>query len=1072
MPKNLNMRRVVTWMALAQLAAFASAQTSLDAGFRNPPTSAKPMTWWHWINGNISKSGITKDLEAMKRFGLSGAQIFNVEVGIPVGDKPFMTAAWKDALGWAFKEAKRLGLTLDVHNCAGWSSSGGPWVKPEFAMQNLTWSERKVQGPGRVEAVLAKPPARLGYYRDVACFAVRTPANDAFRIENIRAKAAFERGDRLEPNDLAPRDAATDLKDVRVVAMDANGKVAVDLPEGNWTLIRMGHTPTGAVNAPAPTAGRGPEVDKLSREALDQFWTGMMATAIDRNGPITKSGLIGALIDSYEVGSQNWTPKFREEFQKRRGYDPMPYLVCVTGRVVNSGEATERFLWDLRRTVCDLFAENYFGYFAELCHKNGLRFAMEGYGNGSFDNLQVNGAADLPMAEFWIGNMAIETAKMVAASAHTHGKPVIGAEAFTADDTRAKWLYDPYAIKSLGDRMFAFGINKYIFHRYAHQPWVDLEPGMTMGPWGTNFDRTITWWDPGRAWIEYVSRCQFLLQSGQFVADVLVFEGDDGPNDLPLMRGSAVPDGFDYDGCDAQVLLQAKVENGEIVLPSGMRYRLLMLPNSTRITVRTMRKIDELVRAGVVLLGAPPTKSPSLAEMGDGDRTVTQLAQRLWGGDSGKGKVFANAKVGDVLRSLGVANDVESKRPLNWIHRRVGSDDVYFIANPNYKPIDVDVTFRVDGKQPEIWNPETGSTDNAVVWRSEGGRTTVPLRLESAGSCFVVFRHPAPSNYFTSATWSGPAETVAPEPKIVIFSAKYEATDGAGSADVTDKVRALVESGEMNIAATNANFGDPFVNHLKRLHIEYSINDKRTTANIPENGSLDFVPPGADDARPKFTVSNGRAYLWGQGSLDLASPTGKTHIDATPIDETPLTSVWTLTFPPKKGAPPSTTMDKLTSWTESTIDGVRYFSGTATYKTSFDYTITRKGPASYWLDLGRVKNFAEVTLNGQVLPTLWKAPFRIDVSPWLRSGRNTLEVKVTNLWPNRLIGDERYPPEAKFNGPIQAWPDWIKNGTPRPPTERVTFTTWQFFQKDSPLLESGLLGPVKILRVPTVTLRP
>jgi len=1055
---------------LAGLTLNSFAQTSLEQGFRTPPNSAKAYTWWHWINGNISKPGITKDLEAMKRFGLGGAQIFNVDVSIPAGDAPFMGAKWKNCLAWAFSEAKRLGLELDIHNGAGWSSSGGPWVKPEDSMQFLTWSETKVHGPQHFEGVLPEPAKKLNYYRDVVAYAFKQPANEKFRIANIRAKAGFDRGDRISPDPTGiPADAAISASEIRQISLGAGGRVSVDLPAGDWVLVRMGSTPTGAENEPAPKPGLGPEVDKLSREALDHFWSGMMATAVQANGAVGKAGLVGALIDSYEVGSQNWTPKFRQEFMKRRGYDPMPYLLTVTGRVVNSGGESERFLWDFRKTICDLFADNYYGYMAELCHKNGLRFCTEGYGNGSFDNLEVSGTPDVPMAEFWIGGLATETTKMVSSSAHTHGKPVIGAEAFTADTPHARWMYDPYAIKSLGDQIFSLGVNRYIFHRYAHQPWTDLEPGMTMGPWGTNFDRTITWWDQGRAWMQYVARCQYLLQSGRFIADVLVFEGDDAPNDLPMMGGKEIPVGYDYDGCDAKTLWSARVEKGEIVLPSGMRYRVLLLPQSRLMTVRTARKIAELASGGATLLGPVPNGSPSLAERGAGDSEVAAIGRSL----QGSMRYFSNTSVNKAVQALSVKPDLQATRPVNWIHRQIDGADVYFVANPAYKPIDLDATFRVTGKQPEIWNPEDGSSMPSLIWRAEGGRTTVPLHLESAGSLFVVFRGSAPAAHLTSATWLGTGQGEPKPPVVQIISARYEAADGTGGVDVTAKVRGMLAQGETSVAANNSNFGDPTYNHVKRLHIVYTLNGKQFEKNVAENDELAFVPAGPDNALPSFTLAGDKLLFWKAGAVDVSRANGSTqHLSGKP-SSVEVKIPWTLRFPDGKGAPTSVPMPELVSWTEVAQDGVKHFSGTATYVGRMDVSRLDRTGAEYWLDLGRVKNFAEVSINGHPLPTLWKAPFRQDVTQWLRKGSNDLQVKVTNLWPNRLIGDEQYPADASYRGPIQAWPNWLKDpNVKRPPGKRTTFTTWQFFTKDSPLLESGLLGPVRLMRVPTLQVRP
>ena len=1053
--------RSVASLCIVAFAPLLFAQSSLDKGFVNPPNSAKPHTWWHWINGNISKAGITADLEAMKKIGIGGAQIFNVEVGIPIGKTPMMTPQWQDAMAWAFKEAKRLGIEICVHNCGGWSSSGGPWVKPEDAMQFLTWSEISVKGPKRFEGVLPKPQSKLNYYQDISVYAVRKPIEGGYRNPNIRTKAGFDRGDKIAPDYLGiPSDAVTSKDDVVALQVDSNGRVAWNVPDGEWTLIRMGHTPTGAENSPSPVAGRGPEVDKMSRTAMDHFWDGMMASVLKDNGKVEKFGLNNALIDSYEVGSQNWTPKLREEFTKRRGYDPGPFLPAITGRIVQSGEMTERFLWDWRRTICDLFSDNYFAYFKELCHKNGLKFSVEGYGNGSFDNLQVSGLGDIPMGEFWVPNgMAQESTKLAASAAHTNGRPVIGAEAFTADENQGRWLVDPYSAKALGDRIFTLGINRYIFHRYAHQPWLNLEPGMTMGPWGMNLDRTITWWDQGQAWMKYIARCQYLLQSGRFVADVVSFTGEEGPNDLPMMKGKEIPEGYDYDGCDATVLHQMRVENGQIVLPTGMRYRVLMLPNSPWMTAKTIRKIEQLIKDGATVVGTPPVKSPSLSDYPNGDLVVQQTAKAIW--DKSAPRHAYMGTVREVLASQRIAPDLTSTRPVNWIHRVEKDTDIYFVANPNYRPIDLDVSFRIGNRQPELWNPETGSMEKASVWRSEGNRTRVSMRLESAGSVFVVFRKPSREKHLTSLVWLGESDKEPKPPKVEIISARYQATDGTGGIDVTEQAKALIVRGEMSIEATNANFGDPTVNHAKHLLVVYTIDGKRFERKVDENGSLEFMTQGPDNAIPNFLIVDGKIQSWRVGQMKFSMSDGTSGLVGSRPTNVVFNVPWTVQFQPNRGAPASIRMDRLLSWSDSNVLGVKYFSGTAKYQTNFAYTPSSN---TTWLDLGKVKNFAEVELNGHKFETLWKVPFRIDISKYLKSGQNSLVIKVTNLWPNRLIGDEQYPPEAKFNGgPIDAWPQWILDGTPRPPTKRITFTTWKFYSKDSPLLESGLIGPVRLV---------
>ncbi|HVT11337.1 MAG TPA: glycosyl hydrolase [Fimbriimonadaceae bacterium] len=1074
--------RVALAFLFAASFALAPAQGSLLAGFKKPPQTAKPQTWWHWINGNISKAGITADLEAMKKIGLGGAEIFNVDVGIPAGKTPFMSPQWNDAIAHAISEGKRLGLEICVHNCAGWSSSGGPWITPEYAMQFLTWSETPVQGPAHLDETLKQPPTKENFYRDIAVYAIRKPKNDTFRIDNIRVKAAFERGDRILPELTASAaDAAVPRTDVRILDMAANGHVVWDVPEGDWTIIRMGYTPTGEPNHPAPESGFGLEVDKLSRKALDTHWAGMVASVLKDAGSASNPGLDDILIDSYEVGSQNWTPDFRREFLKRRGYDPLPYLPIATGRVIDSIGVSERFLWDFRRTISDLFADNYYGYFAQLCHAHGLKFSDEGYGNGSFDNLEVTGLADVPMGEFWVGGGAIETTKMASSAGHIYGKPIIGAESFTADTPHGRWLADAYSLKSLGDRIFCLGINRYIFHRFAHQPWLNVVPGMTMGPWGTHLDRTMTWWDQGAAWMQYIGRCQFLLQSGRFVADVAAYTGEEGPNDSYMLQGSVVPNGYDYDGLDVASLMKASVDHGEIVLPSGMRYRVLLLPDSTWMSLRVARKIAGLVRDGAIVVGPKPLRSPSLTDVANGDgetAALSAIADQVWGEGAatthayGKGRTYQNVKLDRVFAGIGCGPDVKAPG-LNWIHRKDGNANIYFVANPKYAPGDFEPSFRIAGMEPELWDPMTGTTHSVDVWSSANGRTTVPLHLESAGSVFVVFRKKANSHHLVLLAHNAKAVKPAP-PKIEIVSAHYEANDGAGGTDVTDKVRQMIEQGQTEIAASNGAFGDPAYNHVKHLRLVYRINGKAFDRTIAENDSIDLVGPGSDSTRPDFTVEDGRLYAWSPGAYSARTATGRViRYQAPPTRSMAVEGPWKLTFPPKLGAPPSATLPTLSSWTENANPGIKYFSGSATYRTSFTVPAAMLS-AKYrvFLDLGRVKNFAEVWINGKPLPILWKAPFRI-AAEGLRPGRNELVVRVTNLWPNRMIGDEQYPVEGEWkkDGSIAKMPEWALDMKPRPKSERITFSTWRFFTKDSPLLESGLLGPVSVISVPVIQLK-
>ncbi len=1092
------------WLGAAlafSLGAAAAAVDDLAAGFQNPPDVAKPHTWWHWMNGNITREGITADLEAMKKIGLGGAQIFNVSEQIPEGPIKYNSDEWRQLVKFAATEAQRLGLELCIHNCAGWSSSGGPWVKPEDAMQTVVTSETKATGPFHFAAALPQPPKNqtFDFYRDIAVLAFPTPKDDKFRIADIKAKALsgeYKYGiqpslEALPADASIKRDAVIDLTDKL-----KDGKLECDLPAGDWTIMRIGYTPTGAQCAPAPASGRGLEVDKMSREALDRFWAGGMAPLIKELGPLAGKVLNNVLVDSYEMGAQNWTPKFREEFQKRRGYDPLMYLPALTGRVIDSGEVSERFLWDFRRTVGDLFAENYYDHFGELCKQNGLLFSTEPY-DGPFECSQVARNADIPMGEFWVTSGMSYSCKLASSVAHVWGKTIVGAEAFTAEPSVGRWLNHPGSVKAVGDLMYTEGINRYIIHRYAHQPWKDIVPGMTMGQWGTHFERTTTWWEHGGPdWIKYLARCQFLLQQGKFAADVLYFAGESSPNGAPHEIGLKAK-GYDYDTCGLDALKGARVHDGKIVLPSGMSYRLLVLPDTQFMTAETAQMVSVMGGPGAVIVGPSPSHSPTLNKHVQADQEVKLLGiAAVKAGDDPSRPLLLAQPIETVLADQRIAPDATftspsgSKPNAAWIHRIVGDTDLYFVSNQKPRSEEIDCSFRITGKLPELWHADTGVIEPALVWREESGRTIVTNRFDPHGSVFVVFRpagagsKPAAADHIVSIKPPAAVTEKSRAPKVVITKARYEATDGAGGADVTAKVAAMVEGGETNIPASNGAFGDPAYNHVKRLHVEFTVDGKPMTRDAAENAVLALVP-AAPDVPASYTLATTatgvelRAFQ--PGLYEVRTSGGKEQkfdIKTVPAPVA-LSGPWTVKFQPGRGAPESAKYDTLASWTDSTDKGIKYFSGTATYEQEFMIPAELLGPGTrpqvaLTLDLGNVREIAEVTLNGKDLGALWKAPFALDITGVARAGKNKVVVKVTNLWINRLIGDEQYPEDTQWlrnpSTPLKAWPAWFApqaasfNATlkDRPVKERLTFTTWKHWSKDSPLPESGLIGPVVV----------
>lgn len=1071
---------------------------ALEADFRNPPESTKPWTYWYWIDDNISKEGITRDLEAMAEVGIGEAFIGNVtdtrlnfvspgeqeRKMVNRGQVPVLSDAWWECVEHAVREAERLDIKVGMFNCPGWSQSGGPWVEPGQAMRYLSSTELRVSGPCKLRKQLETPAK---YFQQVAVQAFPAPVNDSDRLcehaphvrctelsdanllfdGDINTSVRFERypltfeieldkpytvrsliirpaSRQISPDapytfssaslygpmrmsakvcveakdangewcEVASRDIdranlwphigpmvfgpvcesfpAVTAREFRIVfpegrngvigeielsgaarlshyvekqlgkmssstqiaydtyswkpsveaddrsltvdpayvidlteCTDSAGFLTWDVPPGEWIVLRTGMVPTGTKNKPTLKEGRGYEVDKMNRDAVHAHFDAFAGELLRRMPSKQRKGLRHVIADSYEQGSLNWTEGFAEEFTAAYGYDPYPWLPVLTGRIVESADRSDRFLWDMRRLVADKIATGYVRGLREKCEENGLTLWLENYGHWGFPGefLNYGGASHQVGGEFWLTDRKQRSytveCRAASSAAHTYGKNLVSAEAFTASFTFRQM---PCDLKLLGDWAWTEGINHYVLHLYIHQP-DERKPGMNAW-FGTDFNRHSTWFHSMKSYFDYVRRSCALLQSGHNVADIAYFIGED----VPKMTGPMVPKlpaGYQYDFINAEVLKDARVVNGRIVLSSGADYAILVLPPQKTMRPEMLKVLSRLVKQGASLLGCAPESSPSNRGYPDCDDRVSQLAAAMWDGMDGismtercygKGHIFCGIGLQEALNQLDVGPDLiipAIPQEILFAHRAGDGFELYFLSNQSKDSISGTFGFDVTDRQPELWNAETGEIRDLPQFEQRAGQTYVPLEFGPADSWFIVFRK---------------------------------------RASTSDSI-------------SDANF--PVFRNLKEL-----------------NGC------------------------------------------------------WNVTFRPVYDTTRETIFGELTDWGLNDDPYIRYFSGTATYKTSFKY---RTGSEkNIWLDLGAVYALADVTLNGQPFRTLWRPPYKVNISEALKEGDNTLEVAVTNCWLNRLVGDLQ------------------------PGARKYTWAPYVDWNAETPLLPSGLIGPVTL----------
>ncbi len=1085
------------------------AQT-LDQNFKNPPASARPQTWFHVVSGNMTKEGLTKDLEAIARVGIGGTLFFNVAQGVPLANVTFNSDEQRRLLKHAAAESERLGLSFGFHNCDGWSSSGGPWVNAENSMKMVVYTETIAEGSRDLSLQLPQPTAREGFYRDVAVIAypalaseivdatikpVVTSSSPDFNIQlatdglldkstslkstnekpgfvqfdygkpfilrsfsmlmGTSAKITLEKSDDGEKfitvntpqmrrtgkseygvnehfDGITARyfrivSSTVEIKEVHLSAtytienilgrilmnkqenekfkpignpdpsmvidqtkminltseMDQTGMLKTKLPAGKWTIMRFGYTSTGAVNVPASNEGRGLEVDKFDRTAFKVHYDAYINKVIGETKPVAPNALQFVEIDSYEVGSQNWTKGFENIFKTNYHYDIIPFLPLFAGRFVESAKSSEAITDDLRNLYSKLMCENYFAYFQELMNKDGIKAINEPYGNGPFNELDAGKYADMPMGEFWLRRGIYVTTAAVS-SGHIYGKNLISTESFTAVDGVANWNMHPAMAKLTGDKVWTYGVNFFMFHRFAHQANTHVAPGMTMNRWGSNIDRTQTWWDnAGAAWFKYLARGQYLLRQGNPVSDLLVYGGDVAPimvfdrNDF----STKIPLSINYDCVNSDVLVnRLKIVEGKMVLPEGTTYKLLALRNCDKITLKSLRKIQELAEKGIVIVGNKPLELAGYIVSKEQTDEFNQLVNSIWSKkttytDFNWSKIYAENNIPTDL-AIGNRNDI------SYIHRKMAHEDIYFFYNPDSVSQTFTCQFNIGNKIPELWNPMSGETRKLAQFANSNGMTTVPISLDAEGSTFVVFRESA--------------EAIVP---------------------ITPPITDEFQSHSFQINKNN------------KVELIVAKNGTYLTATSTKPGS-------------KIVVR------------DIPEPLN-------------LTNPWKVKFVKQQGYDGSVVMPSLIDWKDSPVDGIQHYSGTAVYQNSFTLPSEfLKADNRVKLDLGKVYIAARVFINNKEIGLLWMAPYSMDITSALVSGKNDLRIEVTNLWSNRLIGDERYPDTSGFEKathvPTNKMVDWYVRNEPMPAGQRTTFTTQNFYKATDSLVASGLVGPVSI----------
>jgi len=944
------------------------------AGFLSPPSHAYPIVYHWWLGGHVDTVRLKEEIHAFKDAGIAGFTIF--EIGsrdtVLVGAGPeFLGDESLETIRFAVEEAGKLGLEVGLNTASSWNA-GGNWLTPEHAAKSIYQSKVTLIGGNNQ--------------------AIKIPFPDIPETDPRGRKRMIDYGNDGKPvysEEIAVlaipafSGSVGDTSSIHDISryFDPQSEVLDwEAPEGEWKIVRYVSSNSGENLILPSKYSAGPIVDHYDADAAAFHFNYIIERLKSVLGDLRETALKSLYMASYEARGFTWTPTLPEKFKEINGYDVKKLLPLLFEEVQYTPETTANFKADFQRTLSELMITNFYMKSKEVANAHGLKNNSEAGGPGlplhnvPVEPLKALGKGlDIPRGEFWInhgrfnadGLDILRVVKEVSSASHIYGLGIVEMEAFTSFQ---HWQEGPFEMKPIGDRAFAEGMNKVVVHGSTHNPEGTGFPGIVYHA-GTHYNDKRVWWPKIRPFNEYLARVSYILQEADFKADFLYYYGDTIPNYGGHKHGRFSPGaGYDYELVNTEILLGLEVQNGEIINPkNGAKFRVLALTKEYEINPEVLIKLRDLVGKGAVIIGPKPheiAQRKLKADMPDMEGWIDQLWQpfNVQNFKAGSPAIYRDADPSDILEALELVPDFDYEDrgfyTLDYTHYQKEDMDFYFVVNTTGDWLSRNLSFRQQGKVPEIWDPVTGKIIAAPIYEQKEKHLSLPLTLAPYESKFVTLISGAEREHYSQINGSG--------------------------------------------------LYPPKMNYL-------------------ENG----------------------IEIWDEGIFLLHQQEGGQEIHDQK-HERQLDGAWEVFFTPGWGAPERAVFPELKSWTDSKVEGIKYFSGTARYEKQFVHAMHPNDhlEARTYLDLGDLSHVAEVWLNGEPLGITWAKPYRFDVTDLLIPGINTLKIEVANTWSNRITGDahtggnytQTHITETNIKGISHVRVPWA----------------------DVPLIPSGLFGPVTL----------